>query len=63
VIEPKPNEPRGGILLPTVGDAQAFINSLERSPSPSAGQSLNAPERLARPGHAASQAVNSFLTA
>jgi len=27
-IEPKPNEPRGDILLPTVGHALAFINSL-----------------------------------
>jgi xylose isomerase len=30
-IEPKPNEPRGDILLPTVGHALAFINELERS--------------------------------
>jgi len=29
-IEPKPNEPRGDILLPTIGHAMAFINSLER---------------------------------
>jgi xylose isomerase len=29
-IEPKPNEPRGDILLPTVGHAIAFIESLER---------------------------------
>ena len=29
-IEPKPNEPRGDILLPTVGHALAFIGSLER---------------------------------
>ncbi len=29
-IEPKPNEPRGDILLPTVGHALAFIASLER---------------------------------
>lgn len=28
-IEPKPNEPRGDIFLPTVGHAIAFINSLE----------------------------------
>lgn len=28
-IEPKPNEPRGDILLPTVGHAIAFINELE----------------------------------
>ena len=28
-IEPKPNEPRGDILLPTVGHAMAFINTLE----------------------------------
>ncbi|WP_460499444.1 apurinic/apyrimidinic endonuclease family protein, partial [Glycomyces tarimensis] len=29
-IEPKPNEPRGNILLPTIGHALAFINELER---------------------------------
>jgi xylose isomerase len=29
-IEPKPNEPRGDILLPTVGHALAFISTLER---------------------------------
>ncbi|RAG82516.1 xylose isomerase [Streptacidiphilus pinicola] len=29
-IEPKPNEPRGDILLPTVGHALAFINELQR---------------------------------
>src|SRR5690606_33236083 len=29
-IEPKPNEPRGDILLPTLGHALAFIGSLER---------------------------------
>ncbi|RRO18873.1 xylose isomerase [Saccharopolyspora rhizosphaerae] len=28
-LEPKPNEPRGDILLPTVGHALAFINELE----------------------------------
>ncbi len=28
-IEPKPNEPRGDILLPTVGHAMAFINTLD----------------------------------
>jgi len=28
-IEPKPNEPRGDILLPTLGHAMAFINTLE----------------------------------
>jgi xylose isomerase len=28
-LEPKPNEPRGDILLPTVGHALAFIDSLE----------------------------------
>lgn len=28
-IEPKPNEPRGDILLPTLGHALAFINQLE----------------------------------
>ena len=30
-IEPKPNEPRGDILLPTIGHAIAFINSLEHA--------------------------------
>ena len=30
-IEPKPNEPRGDIFLPTVGHALAFINELEHS--------------------------------
>lgn len=30
-LEPKPNEPRGDILLPTVGHALAFIETLERS--------------------------------
>ncbi|MEE1940701.1 xylose isomerase [Streptomyces sp. TRM 70361] len=30
-IEPKPNEPRGDILLPTVGHALAFINELEHA--------------------------------
>ncbi len=29
-VEPKPNEPRGDILLPTVGHALAFIETLER---------------------------------
>jgi xylose isomerase len=29
-IEPKPNEPRGDILLPTVGHALAFISSLDK---------------------------------
>ncbi|MFI5942762.1 xylose isomerase [Streptomyces uncialis] len=29
-IEPKPNEPRGDMLLPTVGHALAFIERLER---------------------------------
>ena len=30
-LEPKPNEPRGDILLPTVGHALAFIEQLEHS--------------------------------
>ena len=30
-IEPKPNEPRGDILLPTVGHALAFITTLEHA--------------------------------
>ena len=29
-LEPKPNEPRGDILLPTVGHALAFISALDR---------------------------------
>ena len=29
-IEPKPNEPRGDILLPTVGHAMAFIDTLDQ---------------------------------
>ena len=28
-LEPKPNEPRGDLLLPTIGHALAFINELE----------------------------------
>jgi xylose isomerase len=30
-IEPKPNEPRGDILLPTIGHALGFISTLEHS--------------------------------
>jgi xylose isomerase len=30
-IEPKPNEPRGDIFLPTIGHALAFINELEHA--------------------------------
>ena len=30
-VEPKPNEPRGDILLPTIGHALAFIGSLEHA--------------------------------
>ena len=30
-IEPKPNEPRGDILLPTIGHALALINELDHS--------------------------------
>jgi xylose isomerase len=30
-LEPKPNEPRGDILLPTIGHALALINELEHS--------------------------------
>jgi xylose isomerase len=30
-LEPKPNEPRGDILLPTIGHALAFINTLEHA--------------------------------
>jgi xylose isomerase len=29
-LEPKPNEPRGDIFLPTIGHAIAFINTLDR---------------------------------
>ena len=28
-LEPKPNEPRGDLFLPTVGHALAFIHELE----------------------------------
>jgi xylose isomerase len=31
VLEPKPNEPRGDIFLPTIGHAIAFINKLEHA--------------------------------
>ncbi len=31
VLEPKPNEPRGDILLPTIGHALAFITTLEHA--------------------------------
>jgi xylose isomerase len=30
-LEPKPNEPRGDILLPTIGHALAFVGSLEHA--------------------------------
>ena len=30
-IEPKPNEPRGDIFLPTMGHALAFISTLEHA--------------------------------
>lgn len=30
-IEPKPNEPRGDILLPTIGHALAFVDSLDHA--------------------------------
>jgi len=30
-IEPKPNEPRGDILLPSIGHALAFISELEHA--------------------------------
>lgn len=30
-VEPKPNEPRGDILLPTIGHALAFVNSLDHA--------------------------------
>jgi xylose isomerase len=30
-LEPKPNEPRGDILLPTIGHALAFISTLEHA--------------------------------
>jgi xylose isomerase len=30
-LEPKPNEPRGDILLPTIGHALAFVDSLEHA--------------------------------
>ena len=63
-IEPKPNEPRGDILLPTLGHALAFINALEHPdlvggqpgdrPRGDGGPQLRARHR---PGDVARQAV------
>lgn len=55
-IEPKPNEPRGDILLPTVGHALAFIEQLARPElygvNPEVGHEqmagLNAPHSIAQ---------------
>ena len=33
-LEPKPNEPRGDILLPSIGYARAFINELQHPACP-----------------------------
>ena len=63
-IEPKPNEPRGDILLPTIGHALAFINELEHPEmvgvNPEVGHeemaSLNFAART-RPGAVAREAV------
>ena len=63
-IEPKPNEPRGDILLPTVGHALAFISTLEhpelvgdqpRGRARADGQPQLRPRH--RPGAVAGQAV------
>ena len=63
-LEPKPNEPRGDILLPTVGHALAFINELEHPElvgvNPEVGpRGDGVPELLprARPGAVARQAL------
>ena len=63
-LEPKPNEPRGDIFLPTVGHALAFINTLEHADmvglNPEVGHeqmsNLNMVARH-RPGAVARQAV------
>ena len=44
-LEPKPNEPRGDILLPTVGHALAFINELEHARAWSASTPRSATSR------------------
>ena len=63
-IEPKPNEPRGDILLPTIGHALAFITQLEHHEmvgiNPETGhEQMASPELHARdrPGAVAGQAV------
>ena len=63
-IEPKPNEPRGDILLPTIGHALAFIETLDRSETvgvnPEIGhEEMAGHERGARlrPGPLAGQAL------
>ena len=63
-IEPKPNEPRGDILLPTVGHALAFITTLEHPEmvglNPEVGHEQMAGLNFAarhRPGAVARQAV------
>ena len=63
-IEPKPNEPRGDILLPTVGHAMAFIETLDR-PELVGDQPRDRPRgdgrpqrrRRLRPGAVAGQAL------
>ena len=63
-IEPKPNEPRGDILLPTIGHALAFINELEHPEmvglNPEVGHEEMAGAQLRarhRPGAVARQAL------
>ena len=63
-IEPKPNEPRGDILLPTIGHALAFISQLEHHEmvgiNPETGHEQMASAELHprhRPGAVAGQAV------
>ena len=63
-IEPKPNEPRGDILLPTVGHALAFIAELEHADmvglNPEVGHEQMAGLNFAarhRPGAVAGQAL------
>src|SRR4051794_34781793 len=64
-LEPKPNEPRGDILLPTIGHALAFINELEEPDrvglNPEIGHEemagLNFAQGIGRSGAVARQAL------
>ena len=52
-IEPKPNEPRGDILLPTAGHALAFINELEHPELVGINPEVKAARAAARVGELA----------